>query len=89
MAAAEGAELRLAGHFPLVHKSCKKSAAKFFDCFSEKANQPPDGDATAAQNGLAACADLMASYDQCMSKVPARKLVRVQEEYRLAPGAKR
>lgn len=42
-AAADGMELRLAGHFPLVHKSCKKPAAKFFDCFSEKANQPPDG----------------------------------------------
>lgn len=43
MAAADGTELRLAGHFPLVHKSCKKPASKFFDCFSEKANQPPEG----------------------------------------------
>eukprot|EP00752_Nemacystus_decipiens_P011634 g10329.t1 len=89
MAAADATELRLAGHFPLVHKSCKKPAAEFFDCFSEKANQPPEGDAAAARNGLSACADLMASYDKCMSKVPARKLIRVQEEYRLAPGAKR
>lgn len=40
---ADGDELRLASHFPLVHKSCKKPAAKFFDCFSEKANQPPEG----------------------------------------------
>lgn len=40
---AEGVELRLADHFPRVDKSCKKPAAKFFDCFSEKANQPPEG----------------------------------------------
>ncbi|CAN0531379.1 unnamed protein product [Ectocarpus sp. 12 AP-2014] len=82
-------ELRLADHFPLVHKSCKKPAARFFECFSEKADQPPEGDAAAARKGLAACASLMADYDKCMSKVPARPLIRVQEEYRLAPGAKR
>lgn len=41
--AAEGTELRLADHFPLVHKTCKKPAAKFFDCFSEKGNQPAEG----------------------------------------------
>lgn len=41
--AGEGAELRLADHFPRVDKSCKKPAAKFFNCFSEKANQPPEG----------------------------------------------
>lgn len=42
-AAGEGKELRLAGHFPLVDKSCKKPAAKFFKCFSVKADQPPEG----------------------------------------------
>lgn len=42
-AAADGMELRLAGHFPLVHKSCKKPAEKFFGCFSEKADQPAGG----------------------------------------------
>jgi len=35
-------------------------------------------DADAAKNGLAACASLMADYDQCMSKVPPRKLIRVR-----------
>ncbi|CAN0008661.1 unnamed protein product, partial [Hapterophycus canaliculatus] len=42
-AAGEAKELRLAGHFPLIDKSCKKPAAKFFNCFSEKADQPPEG----------------------------------------------
>ena len=41
--AAKETDLRLADHFPLVHKTCKKPASKFFDCFSEKADQPPEG----------------------------------------------
>lgn len=40
---ADRAEVRLADHFPRVDKSCKKPATKFFDCFSEKGNQPPEG----------------------------------------------
>lgn len=42
-ATTEGKELRLADHFPLVHKTCKEPAAKFFDCFSEKGDQPASG----------------------------------------------
>ena len=41
--AAKEMDIRLADHFPLVHKTCKRPASKFFDCFSEKANQPPEG----------------------------------------------
>jgi hypothetical protein len=35
--------LRLAPHFPRNPKPCRKPAATFFDCFSEKGEQPPDG----------------------------------------------
>ncbi|CAM9149972.1 unnamed protein product [Ascophyllum nodosum] len=87
-AGGDGAELRLADHFPLVHKTCKGPAGKFFDCFSEKGDQPPEGDASAAKKGLAACASLMTEYDRCMAKVPAKKLVRVQEEYRVSTAKK-
>lgn len=34
-------------------------------------------DASAATNGLAACAGLMTDYDRCMAKVPAKTLIRV------------
>lgn len=61
---AEKAEVRLAGHFPLVHKTCKKPAAKFFDCFSEKANQPPEG--VSGTLWLRNCAAYVA-YGQCIA----------------------
>lgn len=83
------AELRLADHFPRVHEKCKAPADKFFECFSEKGTQPKEGDAEAGRKGLAACANLMQNYDQCMTKIPAKSLVRVQEEYRLAEGETR
>lgn len=35
-------------------------------------------DEAAARKGLAACAALMSDYDQCMAKVPARRLIRVR-----------
>ncbi|CAM9470836.1 unnamed protein product, partial [Choristocarpus tenellus] len=74
----ETKELRLAEHFPLVSKACKKPATAFFDCFSEKGNQPPEGDKDAGRTGLASCEKLMQVYDTCMEKEPARKLIRVR-----------
>lgn len=35
-------------------------------------------DAAAGRKGLEQCARLMADYDRCMAKVPARKLIRVR-----------
>lgn len=41
-------------------------------------------DASAAHKGLAACAGLMAEYDQCMSKVPVKDPIRVRNNARAA-----
>lgn len=37
-------------------------------------------DAEAGRKGLAACANLMQNYDQCMTKIPAKSLVRVSTD---------
>lgn len=42
MSLKEQRRLRLADHFPLIRKECKKQATDFFTCFSEKGDQPPE-----------------------------------------------
>eukprot|EP00611_Tribonema_gayanum_P019539 TRINITY_DN3402_c0_g1_i1.p1 TRINITY_DN3402_c0_g1~~TRINITY_DN3402_c0_g1_i1.p1 ORF type:complete len:106 (+),score=27.00 TRINITY_DN3402_c0_g1_i1:34-318(+) len=78
-------ELRLADHFPRHPKPCAKPADAFFACFSEKGEQPPEGDKDAGKKALAECEPLMRKYDACMFKLEKKKpqqLIRVQEEYR-------